>query len=336
MLELWDAARARPVTTALWYPAPRPGAGAVRANYLAILEGRAYEGVPAAVADGPFPLVMFSHGNQGVAVQSPSLCEHLASQGFVVAAPTHAGNTIVDSPSAEEMAAAALARPLDVAFALAETLAIGAEPGSDLHGLVDPDRLGVMGHSFGGYTTLVLAGGRVDVDAAQARCAAGVPNDVFCPAIAHLPAGSTLARPDGLPRFAAALALAPGSWGAFGDDGLAGVDAPTLVMGGTHDEFTLQDTLPIYAGLPPPKALVDLEGAGHMAFTDLCRMELPVPELQAMCDPATHLDMARGFELIHAFAARFLRSQLGGEPALADGLAESPDWPEAHVEREGI
>src|SRR5690606_13389968 len=42
-----------------------------------------------ASGDGPFPLVLFSHALGGYRSQSTFLTEHLASWGFVVAAPDH-------------------------------------------------------------------------------------------------------------------------------------------------------------------------------------------------------------------------------------------------------
>ena len=39
------------------------------------------------------PLLVFSHGNSGYRQQSTFLTTHLASWGFVVAAPDHVGNT---------------------------------------------------------------------------------------------------------------------------------------------------------------------------------------------------------------------------------------------------
>ena len=46
----------------------------------------AYRDVPA-TADGPFPLVLFSHGFAGIRLQSTFLTTHLAQWGFVVASP---------------------------------------------------------------------------------------------------------------------------------------------------------------------------------------------------------------------------------------------------------
>ncbi len=46
--------------------------------------------------------------------------------------------------------------------------------------------------------------------------------------------------------------------------------------------------------------------------------------------------MQRGFDIIEAFSARFLRAGLGGEAALLEGLAGGADWPEISVERAGL
>ena len=63
---------------------PVPGSGRVRQAALR----------DAAPADlSPCPLVVFSHGNSGLRRQSTFLTTHLASWGFVVAAPDHTGNT---------------------------------------------------------------------------------------------------------------------------------------------------------------------------------------------------------------------------------------------------
>src|SRR5262245_45226471 len=46
----------------------------------------------ARVRDGVFPLLLFSHGNGALRTQSVFWCEHMASHGYVVAAPDHTGN----------------------------------------------------------------------------------------------------------------------------------------------------------------------------------------------------------------------------------------------------
>ncbi len=103
-IDLHDQARDRDVTTAVWYPAVAPEQGDEPVYYMAMIRGRAYADLAPDAAAAPFPLVMFSHGNQGVGIQSVTFTEHLASHGFVVAAPNHEGNTLFDSPDDEEMA----------------------------------------------------------------------------------------------------------------------------------------------------------------------------------------------------------------------------------------
>ena len=103
---------------------------------------------------GTFPLVVFSHGYGGERRQSTFFYTHLASHGYVVAAMDHVGNTTVDMLSGQSAGDAELinrfmeSRPVDASFVIDQMLA-GA---SDLN--IDEDRIGMSGHSFGGWTTL--------------------------------------------------------------------------------------------------------------------------------------------------------------------------------------
>jgi predicted dienelactone hydrolase len=109
----------------------------------------------AAPARGPFPLVLHSHGFQDGRAGESYLGEHLASHGFVVAAPDFplsngaapGGPTIADTPS----------QPGDVSFVLTQLLAQSSDPSSPLAHMVDDSRIGASGLSLGGLTTLLLA-----------------------------------------------------------------------------------------------------------------------------------------------------------------------------------
>jgi dienelactone hydrolase len=103
---------------------------------------------------GTFPLVVFSHGYGGERRQSTFFYTHLASHGYVIAAMDHVGNTAIElltgqaAGDAESINRFMQSRPVDASFVIDQMLA-GAS-GLD----IDEDRIGMSGHSFGGWTTL--------------------------------------------------------------------------------------------------------------------------------------------------------------------------------------
>jgi type 1 glutamine amidotransferase/dienelactone hydrolase len=113
---------------------------------------------------GKYPFLVFSHGNGGVRHQNVFQLDHLASHGYVVASPDHTGNAGVtplpDRPlpyDRKGRSGAAKDRPLDVSFVITEILALGEREGSWLRGALDAERIGVLGHSFGGYAACRVA-----------------------------------------------------------------------------------------------------------------------------------------------------------------------------------
>src|SRR5262249_53676829 len=99
-------------------------------------------------------------GSCGYAYQSTFLTPLLASYGLIVAAPPHPGNTIFEIQtcgSAQSLAASALERPADVIYAADQLLAASADNSSPFFGAIDAQRMGMSGHSFGGFTTYVVA-----------------------------------------------------------------------------------------------------------------------------------------------------------------------------------
>jgi hypothetical protein len=57
-----------------------------------------------------------------------------------------------------------------------------------------------------------------------------------------------------------------------------------------------------------------------MSFTDICRLDLPVPELEEMCDPLVYMDIDRAFTIINVFATAFFRRELCGDKAMGEFL----------------
>lgn len=261
--EAYDATRDRTLPVHVWYPVrPRDAVGAPA------VYGVLFLGLPSpvAIADAPlpprglFPLVIFSHGNGGLGLQSFFLTEALASHGFVVVAPDHAGNTLVDALFGGLDTAAilrsALDRPRDVSFLIDLMLERSFTPGDFFHLAVNPFRIGVAGHSFGGFTSLAVAAG-FDAEAASAFGVA-VPPD-FAP----IPAD---------PRVRAIVPIAPAST-PLGDGELARIRVPTLLIGGTLDRTTPlvpEVTRPFAQIRGRPLYRADLIDAAHFSFTNAC------------------------------------------------------------------
>lgn len=166
-LELASGARVQ-----VWYPAaPDAVEGAEPATYdvrdevpPALLEGidgveeldatfvtAAYE--DAEVADGgPFPYVVYAHGFAAYPNVSSALTAHLASWGFVVAAPE-----VLSRSLAGQLGGGADTSQDDVGL-LAELAEVVAAAPGPLEGVTDTDEQAVVGHSAGGGTAALMSG----------------------------------------------------------------------------------------------------------------------------------------------------------------------------------
>jgi predicted dienelactone hydrolase len=117
---------------------------------------------PIRLDNGPYPMVLFSHGAYGVRFQSVFYTVPLASHGYVVVSPDHTGATLYnllesDGYNMDDLFLSGLDRPLDMVSLLDEMLARNSDPEDDFHNSIDADRVGISGHSFGGYTALQVA-----------------------------------------------------------------------------------------------------------------------------------------------------------------------------------
>lgn len=136
----------RPLETVIWYPS----AGAASL-------GPIRDATPAA-KDGPYPVVLFSHGASGEPTHLSYLSEHLASWGFVVVAPPHPGNTKQDGAcDIECLAGSYIDRLPDITFTLDQVIALKDKPSEPLAALIDLERTAMTGFSFGGMIAVRTA-----------------------------------------------------------------------------------------------------------------------------------------------------------------------------------
>lgn len=221
----------------------------------------------------PYPLIIYSHGFGGGSTEATAVINRLVSQGYVVAAPTHVDRNDGWLPLVD--------RPLDITFVL-NALADLPED-STLLGAINTDNVGVMGFSFGGYTTLASGGARIDMTTFADWCAENgtLVRDTYCGSAEDRDRAQTYfdqmhpdASEDGLwaavtdERIHAILPIAPCFGQMFGEAGLADVAVPALIVGGTTDvtcpyEF---DAAYYYQHLgSPDRYLVSLDKRDHLA-----------------------------------------------------------------------
>ncbi|MGZ6999390.1 MAG: alpha/beta hydrolase family protein [Acidimicrobiia bacterium] len=250
----------------------------------------AFQDAPAITGKGPFPIVLFSHGFAGYPEQSVSITEHLASWGFVVAAPDHVERSL---DGLLGTASQGIAKSTDVQV-LQATLAAATSASKTsgvLHGLVDAKRATVIGHSAG--------------------------------------AGAAYALASADPTIKAFISYSVGFGGQAGPAPTA-PEQPGMVMLGTTDgiiEPAASRT--VYKDMNPPKYLVEIKDAGHLVFSDICligrasggitgiarALKLPIPEdlLRLGSDGCTsdHPKPETAFPAINQLSVAFLRWAVG-------------------------
>jgi predicted dienelactone hydrolase len=208
------------------------------------IEVKVTRDTPVRTSDGPYPLVVFSHGAYGIRFQSVFYTIPLASHGYVVASMDHTGNTIYDllaedGYNIDDMILSALDRPYDTVMTIAHMTWRVTVKGDPFFGVIDTTRIGLSGHSFGGFTSVL-------VPFIDPRIKA---------VVAHSPATSML--------------------GALGYD-IKKFPVPILIQGGKLDKTLKPDTeiYPAYEKLPSPKHMFMLETGGHFTFSDICLLDL--------------------------------------------------------------
>jgi dienelactone hydrolase len=114
---------------------------------------------------GPFPVVLFSHGVGAYRMASSALTTGIASWGYVVVSADYTERGVVTQLPGQQPASLDPARDRRVMLASLD-LAIdeSKRTGSMLHGALDPNRVGAIGHSAGATTAFdALADSHIEV-----------------------------------------------------------------------------------------------------------------------------------------------------------------------------
>lgn len=272
---------------AVWYPTHAPERPVARTGANNGFASRVARDAPPAACPR-VPLLLFSHGWGGCALQSIALTEELARAGYVVAAPDHAdaacaiGSGTVDLgrmridrsffEPARWNERSEVGRLHDLRAAIARVAA-----DAELSRIADTARVGAAGHSLGGYAVLGLAGG--------------------------WPSWKT-------PQVQAVLALSPYALPFMAHGTLSRLKVPVMYQGAELDlglTTSLEGPQGAYAATAPPKYFVKLDGGTHFEWTNLACGGTP--------DVPACLDARPNARLIVRYATAFFDRHLKGLPA---------------------
>jgi predicted dienelactone hydrolase len=279
----------RILTMAVFYPAKLDAAA--KPITVPFFEGlELYRDADIAPAETKRPLIMFSHGRGSNPISYAWFAQALARHGYIVAAPYHWRANTYDATIAY-LANKLWQRPVDIGLDIDFLL---ADPVWSKH--IDPERIGVAGHSQGGFTSLWLGGAKVDRDKYLAF-QAGWRNNTMIPAHLRedLPLDAEPALDVADKRIKAAFAMAPGVVKAFGMDagGLGQMGIPAYITVGAGDTQTPpKDNAEFAAEHIPGATLAVIPGAvDHEIFVNECDEE-GMDEFPEACKDAPGVDRA--------------------------------------------
>ena len=233
--------------------------------------------IPQTSREGQTPVIIFSHGLASRPEDYAQAIEHLASYGFLVAAPQHPGS---DTQYLQGMLGGYyrnifdgnefINRPKDISFVIDE---LARRNASQFQGKLNLTNVGVAGHSFGGYTSLAVAGAQIDFDNLAQDCNrpySGINIAILleCRAL-ELPRKVYNFRDE---RVTAVFAANPVNRSIFGEKGLSKISIPVLLGSGSYDPAAnpiFEQAIPFTWLKTPDKYLAMVEGQAHVNFTEL-------------------------------------------------------------------
>lgn len=301
-----DAARNRDLTSELWFEAgadAKVGGFSARPPIRPIFiarDARPRDGV------GKRPLIVLSHGNWGTRYSLGWLAVHLVRAGYVVVSVSHPGT--MNEGQTVEGRFRLWDRSRDVSVVLDQLL---GDPAWSR--LIDADRIGFVGHSFGGFAGVSLAGGVWDPDKQKRFCAAH-QNDMYCKTSAAEDT-SVFDRHDALrpyrdQRIKAFYVMAAGPAQGFTPESLRAITAPMLVDSAKHDDILdYRQNAQVFA--TQVKSAREIErDVGHFTYVPECKAVIGKLLARQICEDPDGVDRAKAHEDIRQSVIAFFGPHL--------------------------
>lgn len=292
-----------PVTTSVWYPAEAED-GQFNMGPFTLRGIRS-----ARPKIGKFGLIVLSHGTGGSRLNHRGLAHLLAQNGYIVAAPDHAGDYWRDTTRAGTVSNWRR-RPQQISNVIDGVLKdAGFGP------RVDTERIGAVGHSIGGYAVLTAAGANPTIERVRTHC---TTRRLLDPGFCAYGKPRKADDPESLPisdlkdpRLAAVVAIAPVGV-IFGKGALSDLQAPVAVHRfGSDEVLTYPWHAETIAELAAPDTLTYRlhPAAHHFAFIDPFPDALRDSAGVSAFDPAG-FDRSAFIELINAEIVEFFDNNI--------------------------
>jgi predicted dienelactone hydrolase len=212
-----------------------------------------------------YPLIVASHGNWGSRFSQGWLALELVQAGYVVLSTSHPGTMADDQTAAGRYRL--WERSRDVSFAIDEVL-----KSPKWATLIDENRIGFVGHSFGGWTGVSLAGARYDPIRQRNYCRNAERKDFYCEntlkddiaAVPATDAGDSFRDS----RIKAFYIMGSGPGQGFSPDSLKSITVPFVVDTAQFDE-PLSNSTNLAAQIADAREVQ--RPVGHFAYVPECR-----------------------------------------------------------------
>ncbi|MGB7520493.1 MAG: alpha/beta hydrolase [Spirulinaceae cyanobacterium] len=269
------------------------------------------------------PLIVISHGLGSNLNSFRYVALHLASHGFAVAALEHPGSNSAQvgallaglanevSPPQE-----LIDRPLDIKYLL-DVLE------QSYSNKINLERIGILGQSYGAYTSLALAGADINREQVRADCQSDSNVDFLnislllqCQAI-YLEDANYELKDD---RIAAVIAINPLDSTIFGETEIGKIEQPIMIFGSSDDTVTpvlVEQIMPFTWLTSPPKYLALLKGGTHFSAIAEDEGSIPLPPEAVGPDPKI------AQEYVKALSLAFFSTYIGQLPEYQDYLTSS-------------